>query len=156
MKINGFDGLADQFRKVQRGMPQFEQKMCHLWADAVQNEAKEAIIGRTTPLEAVGEFPAWEPLLDETIRAKDRAGLGKGGDPYSMLYATGALYESIEKTVEPHRAAVGTDVEYAAVHEYGSVNVPPRPFLGPSAVRVSVRLYPKFQKMLTRHLEGKD
>lgn len=137
-------------------MPHVVTEMVEEWATETQKEAKENIIGRTSPLPATGEFPAWEDLLDSTIRAKERAGLGKGGDPYSILYASGDLYESIEKTVEGNHGAVGSDLPYAAVHEYGSLTVPPRAFLGPASAIVLARLYTKFQKKLKRTLEGKS
>lgn len=154
-KRNSYAQWANDLSAMVHRIPLVEHQILDLWAKETQKEAKDVIIGRTSPLEATGEFPAWEPLLDATIEAKAKKGLGLGGDPNSMLYASGALHDSIEETVEGKTGYVGTDVPYAAVHEYGSVHVPPRPFLGPSSVRVMVRLYTRFHKMFQRTLEGK-
>lgn len=88
---------------------------------------------------AVGEYPAWEPLKPETVARKEAAG-SAGDDPLIGHYAgkrsnkawPAPLRMTISMHVEDWVAQVGSDDPLAEYHEYGTVNIPPRPFLRPS------------------------
>lgn len=68
----------------------------------------------------------WPPLKPATVARKS------AGD--SPLLETGELRDSIERDVQPHVAYVGSNNKKATWHEYGTSRIPPRPFLGPTAV----------------------
>jgi phage gpG-like protein len=107
---------------------------------------KSAILVRDTAVKkfgtyqsAVGEFPAWEPLQPETVARKTAAG-SAGDDPLIGHYSgkgknsvwPAPLRMTISMKVEGWVAAVGSDDPLAEYHEYGTVHIPPRPFLRPS------------------------
>ncbi len=79
----------------------------------------------------VGQFPAWQPLAQSTV--DDRIAQGFPAD--EPLLRTGDLRESISHQVEGLEAAVGSTSDVALYQELGTMNMPPRPFLGPAAVR---------------------
>jgi len=64
-----------------------------------------------------------------------------GYRPFRPLLDTGTLMRSIKSEVEGHRAIVGSSLEYAPVHEFGTtragrrrnVRIPARPYLRPAA-----------------------
>lgn len=100
------------------------EKICQ----AVENTAKGEI-GTYQP--AVGPFPAWAELADST--KADR--LAKGFTENDPLLRDGALRESISHEVHALEAVVGSDSDIAVYQEFGTVKIPPRPFLGPAAIR---------------------
>lgn len=85
-------------------------------AKVVQEEAK-AWIGQ--------EHDNWPPLAASTIEEKARLGY----DVPTPLLRDGQLRDSIEISVAGHEAFIGSNLEYAKVHEHGDSHVPPRPFL---------------------------
>ena len=73
---------------------------------------------------------AWEPLKSRTLAA--RAKRGKSG---RILQVIGHLLDSIHAESDADHAVVGTNLVYAAHHQFGSRpdrrhNIPARPFLG--------------------------
>lgn len=146
--------------KLERQITLSKDAMLLMFQEEVKHELQDNILGRLSPLPGsmsqVGVFSTWQPLAESTIDRKASHGLGRDGNPNSMLWSTGALAESIESTVEiPHtKATVGTDIEYAAALEFGTSRMPPRPFMGPAASRAMSRLYPRFERILTRTIAG--
>ncbi|MBI4822655.1 MAG: phage virion morphogenesis protein [Nitrospirae bacterium] len=77
--------------------------------------------------------PKWHPLHPLTIRDRMRQGYWPG----KILHRTGALRASIAQYFDSRRAGVGTNLKYAAVHQYGELTsikgrralIPARPFL---------------------------
>lgn len=156
-KLTSIGALSDQLGTIlSRQLPRMYRSVLEQVGETCETIAKNKIIGRITPLQQVGNYQPWEPLKDATIEQKARYGLGKEGDARSMLFATGALHESISFSVAFARKQtfVGTNNAYAAVHEYGSSHVPPRPFLGPSMVMTMEKLYAKFENQLCKTLDG--
>lgn len=89
---------------------------------------------------AVGEFPAWELLKPETVERKTEAG-SQGDDPLVGHYPKGTkgnavwsapLQTTVEMQVDGWMAHVGTKDQLGEYHEYGTENIPPRPFLRPA------------------------
>jgi len=75
--------------------------------------------------------PSWQPLKASTI--KERNKLGYTGP---ILQRTGKLKRSITRKVGPNYVVVGTNLEYAAIHNFGgpcgknhSVDMPKREFV---------------------------
>lgn len=93
-------------------------------AQVVEEEAK-AEIG--TYQGAAGPFAAWASLKPETIARK-----ANGDTP---LLETGAMRDSIERTVIGLTAYVGSNSEIAVYQELGTRAIPPRSFLGGALVR---------------------
>jgi hypothetical protein len=97
-------------------------------AVAVERTAKEEI-GQYQP--QVGPFPAWEPLAESTVA--DR--VSQGFSPDEPLLRAGDLKNSISHSVEGLEALVGSTSDVAIYQEMGTLRIPPRPFLGPAAMR---------------------
>ena len=75
---------------------------------------------------------AWKPLAASTLRGR-RKGKGSGSD--KILRDTGRLSNSITYRAERASVQVGTNVIYAAIHQFGGsigahkIPFPARPFL---------------------------
>jgi len=76
--------------------------------------------------------PKWPPLSPVTIKARQM----KGYWPGKILQQTGGLASSISSYSDNDKAVVGTNVVYAAIHQFGGkagklrkVNIPARPYL---------------------------
>jgi phage virion morphogenesis protein len=74
----------------------------------------------------------WKDLATATVRARQKR--GKGAHP--ILQVSGILASSIHSEPSADSVVVGTNIEYAAIHQYGGqagrgkkVTIPPRPFL---------------------------
>jgi len=76
--------------------------------------------------------PKWVPLHQKTIKQRQR----KGYWPGQILQQTGRLAASISTYSDNDKAVVGTNVVYAAIHQFGGkagrgrkANIPARPYL---------------------------
>lgn len=77
--------------------------------------------------------PKWKKLAPQTIERRRK----KGHWPGKILQATGQLAASVNARSTANSAIVGTNKEYAALHQFGgrttiggrSIFVPARPFL---------------------------
>ena len=76
--------------------------------------------------------PKWVPLHQKTIKARQK----KGYWPGQILQQTGRLAASISTYSDNDKAVVGTNVVYAAIHQFGGkagrgrkANIPARPYL---------------------------
>lgn len=107
-------------------------------AKHVQQEAKKQI-GHYA--DAAGPFGAWAPLAETTLADKERAGYAPPDNP---LLRSGDMRDSIEYTVLPLEAHVGSNDDKAVYQELGThgpnpgadgYHVPPRSFLGSTAFR---------------------
>jgi hypothetical protein len=77
-----------------------------------------------------GDFPAWPALAPATLAAHDR--LGSGDAP---MIGAGDLAGSIGHTVQGLEAKVGSTSRVMVYQELGTSRMPPRPVLGPAAIR---------------------
>ena len=82
--------------------------------------------------EAVGPLPSWRELAPSTQAERSLAGY----TPNDPLLRSGELRESIqdEVTDDPH-GRVFTDNPHAADLEFGTIRIPPRPFMGVAVYR---------------------
>lgn len=76
--------------------------------------------------------PRWKPLRPSTIEARKK----KGYWPGKILQQRGRLAASISRKYDNNSARVGTNLEYAAIHQFGGLagrghkaKIPARPFL---------------------------
>lgn len=98
-------------------------------AVAIEKTAKSEF-GHYQP--AVGEFSAWAPLAESTV--KDRT--AKGFAPDDPLLRDGKLLrDSITNQVEGMEAIVGSNEDVMVWQELGTEKLPPRAVLGPAAIR---------------------
>lgn len=81
--------------------------------------------------DAVAPFPAWADLADSTEREKERLGYPLD----APLLRTGELRDSISHEVSGLEAAIGTPSQVMVYQELGTDTIPPRPVLGPAAIR---------------------
>ncbi len=70
-----------------------------------------------------GKWTQWDR---DTEEERQREGTSSTG----LLFETGALYNSIQYQVSGNKVTIGTNVEYAQYLQDGTVNMPPREFLG--------------------------
>ena len=72
----------------------------------------------------------WAALKPDTERARKKS----GHVPVRILQRSGALVRSILADWSPVQAVAGTNLVYAATHQFGDPerNIPARPFLGAS------------------------
>lgn len=140
-----FKDMADALRRVKKThLPAAYNQMLNRFGEAAKHDAKENLIGLTSPFPGVtlpqtgDSFGAWDPLSDFTLAKKGESDGGKGGDPHTMLYDTGEMYNSIEYSIQGSQSVtLGSDSDHAVDTELGSPdNRPPaRPFLGPAIIR---------------------
>lgn len=113
-------------REMQRGLTQA--------LVLIETDAKGQI-GHYQP--EVGEFPAWAPLADSTEAEKARLGAPAG----APLLRHGGLYASFEHEVlAPDDGVVGSTDPTMLFHEFGTPTMPPRPVMGPAAVKNRERI----------------
>ena len=105
-----------------------------LSAKLIQADAKHQL-GHLQP--QVGPFPEWEELADSTKADKERNDYVFNAD-YNPLVRTGELMNSIEYEVNMSalEAIIGTKNIIGAYQEFGTKNIPPRPFMGTAAFKL--------------------
>jgi phage gpG-like protein len=74
--------------------------------------------------------------------------------PTKLTSRTSRLRDSIavNRRALPWSVEVGTDVVYAAVHEYGGKHHPPRPYLGPALEDASKRFGDIFAREIAKEI----
>jgi len=100
-------------------------------AKLIKKTAKEEI-GHLQP--AVGPFAAWAELADYTKKEKEKLGY-KFNDEYNPLLREGTMRDSYQYEVNGFEAIIGSKMDIAAWHEFGTSRMPERPVLGPAAFR---------------------
>ncbi len=68
----------------------------------------------------------WTPLKEAYLKQKIKKGYSE-----KILHRTTTLAQSFTSKVEKEKAIVGTPVEYAVFHEFGTRKMPARPFMQP-------------------------
>jgi HK97 gp10 family phage protein len=79
----------------------------------------------------IGDFPGWVELADATKAERVQQGYTEN-DP---LLRSGSLRDSISHEIEGDTAAVGSTSDVMVYQELGTERIPPRPVLGPAALR---------------------
>lgn len=97
-------------------------------AVAIEKTAKKEI---GTYQDEIGHFPGWVELADST--KKDR--VQKGFSENDPLERTHELENSISHEIVGREAAIGSDSDVMVYQELGTPTIPPRPVLGPAALR---------------------
>jgi phage gpG-like protein len=117
------------------------------------NETNHAIVARACQMvanaakEALGTYEfGWVSLAPETIAHKMR------GD--SPLLETGELRDSIQWNSSGNVGHVGSNLDKAVWHEFGTSRIPPRPFLGAAAAQQEELIYKMAGKAVHAVLRG--
>ena len=97
-----------------------------------------------------GPFNAWAPLAESTIADK----LSRGFPVPSPLLRTGEMqagfeYEIQDKSEGDVVVTLKCDQEYAALQEFGTIHMPPRPFAGPAMWETIDELAPGIADAIT-------
>lgn len=156
-KITSLNELA---RELENHSFLFKENMTVAVAQSavkVQSTAK-AKFGTYQP--GVGGFPAWAPLAESTIKAKERAGGGEDPLIGHYLYKTGGrsggqLRNSILVQLGGLEAAVGTNDKVAEYQEFGTSRIPPRPFLRPALYQEHEFIKMGFRKAIINTMNGR-
>ncbi|WP_321354528.1 hypothetical protein [Pseudomonas extremaustralis] len=100
---------------------------------------------------SIGDFPAWAPLKSATESAKRRAGYEEN----SPLLASGEMRDSIQSKVYGDEAIIFSTDEKMVYHEFGTLNIPARPVLGPAVLRSGEYIRRAMSQALVRGLIGR-
>lgn len=98
----------------------------------IEKEAKSEI-GHYQP--QVGPFNAWPQLADSTLRHHEAMGVGD-----TPLLVHGDLRDSIQHERHGTEGVVGSKSDIALYQELGTSKIPPRPFMGPAAVKSAAKI----------------
>lgn len=85
---------------------------------------------------AIGPFPNWAPLAEATKDERVRLGYTED-DP---LLRSGSLRDDTGHEVRGLEGVVGNKSEIMVYQELGTEHIPPRPVLGPAAVRCQAQV----------------
>ncbi|MCO4875786.1 phage virion morphogenesis protein [Paraburkholderia caribensis] len=116
-------------------------------AEHIEKDAKERI-GHYNG--AVGPFAAWAPLAPSTMQ--DRASKGYPAD--EPLLRTGELRDSIGKEVTHDEAVIGSDSDVAVAQELGTIDIPPRSFLGAAGAAALPMIQREFGMAIVSAVKG--
>lgn len=108
---------------------------------------------------SAGPFPGWPPLADTTINGwrghPGKDALGFSPPDYDPLLRSGDMRDSIEHVVVGNTAHVGSNSPVAVWQELGTVNMPPRSFLGGAAVRTRTQIELMIGRRIMMTLTGR-
>ncbi|GIM47036.1 hypothetical protein DNHGIG_25850 [Collibacillus ludicampi] len=153
-KINSLDALILKLNKATSVMKEEVRGALQKSVEKVQQTAVSKF-GQYQP--AVGPFPAWAVLSQQTIRQKLRAG-APGDDPLighyagkrkNSVYPT-ILRNSIQAQVKGLVGYVGTNNPVGEWQEFGTRHIPPRPFLRPALYQEQEFIKEQFKGALAK------
>ena len=113
------------------------------------------------------EGPSWAPLAPATVREREKRGYGP---EHPILQRTRRLKDSVQPFVSAQAALVGTNLRYAATHQFGdrrqqrvfgerdaTVTFPARPFLGwgPEDADEAIEIVAKHFRRAMRRRRGR-
>jgi len=124
--IDGIEGLEEAARRIRDfGHPRLLDELLDGVGALVASQTQERIASEKRGADGVA-WPAWS----ERTAARRHAG-------QSLLVREGHLRDSIHHVVAGNEVRVGSDMIYAAIHQFGgragrghAVEIPARPYLG--------------------------
>lgn len=147
--LKNFKSLADlvtHFAGLHHAVQREAEKALEKAAKLIEKTAKEEL-GYYQP--GIGPFPAWQQLAQSTLAAHALYGVGD-----TPLVLHGGLYNSIEHEVRGPTAIIGTKLDIGAYQEFGTSRIPPRPFMGPAALRNAEKIKKLFGEALVSGVMG--
>ncbi len=124
--VMSFAEAADYFANLAIDVEAVIPEMAMAGALIIQQEIK-AELGHYQP--SVGPYNAWQQLADATEERRTKAGFA----PDDPLLMSGHLRDSIQIVETDDVVFVGTNVHYAKDLEFGTITMPPRPFIARAA-----------------------
>jgi phage gpG-like protein len=97
------------------------------------------------------EHADWPPLAEATRADRERRGFDSDGP----LLRTGQLRESISHTSNHEKAIVGSNLDRAVYHEFGTSRMPPRSFLADAAKAKLEEVVDTIGHTVVHHVVGK-
>jgi len=113
-------------------LERFIEKLPDRFREAVELTLKrsalylESDLSRIFKTEGRSHHIEWTPLKEAYLKQKIKKGYSE-----KILHRTTTLAQSFTSKVEKGTAIVGTPVEYAVFHEFGTEKMPARPFMEP-------------------------
>ncbi len=147
-EFRSLEDFANHLTRLAAAAPIVTNHMVEQAAVKVEKLAKEEI-GQYQP--AVGPFPAWAQLQPETEAEKRRLGYKQN----APLERTGEMRNSISHKSQGNESVVGSTDEKMVWHEQGTPKVPPRPVLGPAAIRGMADMQASFAATVAAWLGGR-
>lgn len=126
-QFNSLTAFVTHFAKLELAVRHEAEHALGKCAKVITKTAKSEL-GYYQP--GVGDFQAWSPLAERTLKYHDEMGVGE-----SPELVTGELYASIEDEQSGPEAVSGTKLEIGKYQEFGTPEMPPRAFMGPAAIR---------------------
>ena len=124
------EGLEDVERRLAGLSAWDREEALFAVGELLASAAKERIATEKAGPDGAAWVP-WSEAYDETREAR-----------HSLLVEENSLLESVQVYASGEGVAVGTNLVYAATHQFGrdEVNIPARPYLGMSEVdRLDIR-----------------
>lgn len=133
MTIQQFIRTLDQVARIE--VPDAQAASLEEAGSVIDTYAK-AQIGHYDLTPPAG-FPSWPQLADSTKKDRVREGFPEN----EPLLRTGELRDSIHHEVlDFDLAVVGSDSDIMVYQELGTETIPPRPVMGPAAVRMGPKV----------------
>ncbi|MCA3183922.1 MULTISPECIES: hypothetical protein [unclassified Cupriavidus] len=148
-EFRSLSDFADHLTRLAAAAPVVTNHMTEQAAQKVEKIAK-AEIGHYQP--SVGPFPAWAQLQPDTETEKNRLGYKLN----APLERTGEMRNSISHVTADNESVVGSNDQKLVWHEEGTAKIPPRPVLGPAAIRGMADMQPRFALTVAAWLSGRS
>lgn len=113
--LSGLDSVRERIAALAAGD-------LHQLLDTVGSEVASQTVLRITQTKSSPAGTPWRPWSARYARTR-HAG-------HSLLEDTGRLVDSIQHLVDGAAVVVGSNMVYAAAHQYGTPRIPARPYLG--------------------------
>ena len=124
--VADFEGLDRLVRRMDRIRHMDTSELLDGVGSAVESQVRRRIQEDQSGPDGV-DWPSWSVAYAQTRH---------GG--HSLLRSSGGLVDSIQYVVDGDRVAIGSNLVYAAIHQFGGAEagkaeIPARPYLGLSA-----------------------
>lgn len=116
LRIEGLEEAARELEGVQERMEDM-RPVLRVVAQDLKTEVDDAFDESRSP-----DGKRWKPLAEATVKRRRQGSR-------TPLVDTGTLRNSIAAQAERERLRLGTNVPYAASHQFGREHIPARPFL---------------------------
>ncbi len=148
MEFTSLAHLARHFGRVAEKQAAVDKAILTKSAIRIERRAKSKI---GSYQDEQGSFEAWQELAESTKSDRRQHGYNED-DP---LLRTGELRDSITHSVGGKEAVVGSNSDIAMYQETGTPRIPPRSFLGGSAVQETPAILQDAGRIAFRPFQGK-
>lgn len=111
-------GLEEALAKFQRLAAADRAEIMDMAGAVAESAARRRIVEeKTSP-----NGQAWAPWSAQYAKTRHSG--------HSLLSSSGSLADSLTRWADAQQAQVGSNIIYAAIHQFGDSNTPARPYLG--------------------------